>query len=447
MQRTALTCAALGSKGNVYSIRLLHRSDEGEEKRFESLIRPALMPEGKVKGLTASLEELENAPSLREVWEQIRPYFTHSLILSGGNALNLLVKDLESCGVYLPALFYLNLRSPEKDFGVAAAGDSDDLRALDMTFGRIRKECSDWETRIGMLKSDSPAPQKAAYAFIDCETADSTGAICAIGLIYDPPEGQPEEYYTLVNPERPMQAENLAIHGITDEMVADAPTFPEIWPVLQKYLTGSVIVAHSALSADLFFLRSTMGRYGLELGEVRYLCTCRSAQKLMPELPNHRLDTLCAHFGIQLDHHNAMSDARGCRELFLRLSASHDLSPFEGRYKLEGQKRSFIPRKQGKKVEIPPELYTEGVEPVITGCFAVTGDFARCEREEAEEKIRQAGGTVKSSVTKAVQYLVVGAKGSDRWSKGSYGQKIQKAKTMGIPILKEEALWKALEKK
>lgn len=446
MERTALICRSIGNKGSVYSLSALHRADNGSEDRYESLIRPALLPEGKVKGLTVPAEELEDAPGIREVWEEVRGWLTHSLVLVDGNSLALFARDLESSGAYLPAFFYLNLKAPEKDFGVEAESLPDPLETLDGAFIRVRKGCPDWETRIGMLKSENQPPEKPAYVFLDCETADASGQICAVGLVYDPPEGKPEEYYTLVNPERPMQAENLAIHGITDEMVKDAPTFPEIWPKLQKYLEGSVLVAHSALSADLFFLKSTMGRYGLSFGEVRYLCTCRAAQKMLPEMENHRLDTLCEHFGIPLDHHNALSDAKGCRELYYRLAALGDVGRFEGRYKLEGQKRSFIPRRTKKAVEIPAELYAEGVIPEKTGVFVLTGDFARCEREEAEEKIKEAGGTVKSSVTKAVQYVVVGAKGSDRWSKGSYGAKIAKAQAMGVPVLREEALWEAIGK-
>ena len=335
MERTALIC--LGSR-EVCSVALLHRSDAGAEDRFCSLVRPS-DPEEPVKGLSAAPEELEAAPALREVWEEIRPFFTRSLILIDGGSLNLLLGNLRAAGVSLPAFFYLNLRAAERDFGVPAVHAPDPLEALDQTFQAVRAGCPDWETRIGMAKPENRPPEKPALLFLDCETADASGAICAIALIYDPPEGEPEAFYTLLNPGRPMQAENRAIHGITDEMVKDAPAFPEVWPKIQKYLEGSVLVAHSALSADLFFLKSTMGQYGLSFGEVRYRCTCRAAQKLLPELPNHRLDTLCAYFGIPLDHHNALSDAEGCRALYYQLSASHDLGRFEGRYRLEPAKK------------------------------------------------------------------------------------------------------------
>ena len=68
MERTALIC--LGSR-EVCSVALLHRSDAGAEDRFCSLVRPS-DPEEPVKGLSAAPEELEAAPALREVWEEIR---------------------------------------------------------------------------------------------------------------------------------------------------------------------------------------------------------------------------------------------------------------------------------------------------------------------------------------------------------------------------------------
>ena len=64
-------------------------------------------------------------------------------------------------------------------------------------------------------------------------------------------------------------------------------------------------------------------------------------------------------------------------------------------------------------------------------------------REEAEDKIRALGGVVRSSVTKSVKYLVVGSLGSDRWVRG-YGNKVGKARELGVPILSESDFWKAV---
>ena len=98
MERTALICRSIGNKGSVYSLSAFHRADNGSEDRYESLIRPALLPEGKVKGLTVPAEELEDAPGIREVWEEVRGWLTHSLVLVDGNSLALFARDLESSG-------------------------------------------------------------------------------------------------------------------------------------------------------------------------------------------------------------------------------------------------------------------------------------------------------------------------------------------------------------
>ncbi|MBO5879243.1 MAG: exonuclease, partial [Clostridia bacterium] len=45
--------------------------------------------------------------------------------------------------------------------------------------------------------------------------------------------------------------------------------------------------------------------------------TCKMARRLLPELVSRKLNSLCDHFGIELDHHNALSDARAAARLVL----------------------------------------------------------------------------------------------------------------------------------
>jgi DNA polymerase-3 subunit epsilon len=49
----------------------------------------------------------------------------------------------------------------------------------------------------------------------------------------------------------------------------------------------------------------------------QYVCTCKIARKLNLNLPNNKLNTLCDYFSIELDHHNAMSDARAAAKLII----------------------------------------------------------------------------------------------------------------------------------
>ena len=48
-----------------------------------------------------------------------------------------------------------------------------------------------------------------------------------------------------------------------------------------------------------------------------YACTVQMSRRCWPQLPNHKLDTLCAYLDIPLDHHKADSDSRACAQLLL----------------------------------------------------------------------------------------------------------------------------------
>ena len=52
--------------------------------------------------------------------------------------------------------------------------------------------------------------------------------------------------------------------------------------------------------------------YRLELPDAPYFCTVKLSRKVYPYLKHHRLNDVCDYMGIQLDHHDAGSDARGC---------------------------------------------------------------------------------------------------------------------------------------
>ncbi|AGG06231.1 MULTISPECIES: NAD-dependent DNA ligase LigA [Dehalococcoides] len=68
--------------------------------------------------------------------------------------------------------------------------------------------------------------------------------------------------------------------------------------------------------------------------------------------------------------------------------------------------------------------------------FVVTGKLESFSREEAQEKIRSLGGTAKDNVTKATNYLVVGA---------DAGSKLAKARSMGVKELSEREFINMLE--
>ena len=82
-------------------------------------------------------------------------------------------------------------------------------------------------------------------------------------------------------------------------------------------LRGSILVAHNA-PFDLRVLASCLHDYHIDWQlEAAYLCTCQMGKRAYPYLPNHKLNTLCDHLQLSLDHHKAGSDSRACALLLL----------------------------------------------------------------------------------------------------------------------------------
>ena len=69
---------------------------------------------------------------------------------------------------------------------------------------------------------------------------------------------------------------------------------------------------------------------------VPYVCTCQLSRRLLPQLPDHKLSTLCAYLGLELDHHRAGSDSLACGEILARhLRSGARMEAFTRLYDLE----------------------------------------------------------------------------------------------------------------
>ena len=82
-----------------------------------------------------------------------------------------------------------------------------------------------------------------------------------------------EEWCALVNPGMPIPAEASRVHKITDEMVAEQPSFKDYAPLVAQFLDGCDLAGFNVASFDLPFLQAEMERCGLPLTltEVRVL--------------------------------------------------------------------------------------------------------------------------------------------------------------------------------
>jgi len=123
-------------------------------------------------------------------------------------------------------------------------------------------------------------------------------------------------FFTMVNPLRPIPAGATAVHGITDDMVLDAPTLADVLPSLLDFLGDSLIVGHW-VNFDLSFIEIGARRMGLD-PVWNYLDTISIAKKLIPGLANYRQGTVLAALGITQERaHRAEDDCRGCSQIAL----------------------------------------------------------------------------------------------------------------------------------
>lgn len=121
-----------------------------------------------------------------------------------------------------------------------------------------------------------------------------------------------EEFETLINPEQHIRYSSINIHGITEEMVADAPKTGEVIPKIFDFIGDYPIVAHNAIFDFNFLNETSKALYEKELTN-HYFDSQQMFREVCPEEKSHGLDMLLKRFSIeeQGQKHRAMSDAKG----------------------------------------------------------------------------------------------------------------------------------------
>jgi len=155
------------------------------------------------------------------------------------------------------------------------------------------------------------------FIAIDFETANPQRvSACAIGYakVSDYKVIEAEGY--LIKPiggHAPFQSK---IHGITDKDTLDKPVFGDLFPKIQDIFCYP-LVAHTLFDMQVLNALSDYFNLGLKFD---YIDSCAMAKEKMPNLNNHRLQTLVQHFGLpEYKYHDAKEDAIACANVFIKL--------------------------------------------------------------------------------------------------------------------------------
>ncbi|MFI6283870.1 DEDDh family exonuclease [Streptomyces sp. NPDC051018] len=313
-----------------------------------------------------------------------------------------------------------------------------------------------------------PTAYPQGYAVVDVETtglARDDRIVSAAVYRLDAQGAVEDHWYTLVNPER--DPGPVWIHGLTTDVLAGAPLFGEIADAFSERLDGRVLVAHNALF-DWSMIAREYARADRTAPTRQRLCTIALAKELGLPLPNHKLESLAAYFGVtQRRAHHALDDARVLAEAFrpslhtaardgVRLpllecrpltewsdspaaprvgrQASYDRSGGRAPY---GSYGGWRPSRRRPACPYPnPGRYETG-KPLKQGMrVAFSGDTS-VDRELLEDRAVEAGLHIATSVSRLTSLLVTN-------DPASATSKAVKAKAYGTPVVDEAAFTQLL---
>ncbi|WP_406728224.1 DEDDh family exonuclease [Streptomyces sp. GD-15H] len=304
-----------------------------------------------------------------------------------------------------------------------------------------------------------PASYPRGYAVVDVETTGLArdDRIVSAGVYQLDAHGEVEDHwYTVVNPER--DPGPVWIHGLTSKALEGAPLFGDVAGEFATRLEGRVLVAHNAVF-DWQMIAREYARAGAQAPVKQRLCTIVLSKELRLPLPNHKLESLAAHFGVvQRRAHHALDDARVLAEAFrpsLRAAAVsgirlplHECLPLtewtdrpgigqQAGYGGGHRPTSWRPSRKRPACPYPnPGRYRPG-EPLKQGMrVAFSGDTS-VERDLLEDRATEAGLHVATSLSRLTSLLVTNDPDSGT-------SKVVKARQYGTPVVDEAAFGQLL---
>lgn len=274
-----------------------------------------------------------------------------------------------------------------------------------------------------------------SFIAIDYETANSSyESVCAVGVTLVEEGKIRSNFYTLIKPEEDFSffdSFNTSIHGITERDVKNAPSFGDVWPDIEKlYLPSQIPFACHYAGFDIRVTEAMLHSIGNKFPDIEFYDTCTISKNVWPELLNFKLNTISSYLGIELDHHNAASDAQACAQIaikhleLLSLPTLRDVAKNYG-YDLGVLNTTGVRRMSDFKNYSSSKNYnrdnyiqsSKGVLPSaeinVDGEFygkriVFTGELDSMNRSEAIQIAVNNGAAVASSVSKKTNYLIVG---------------------------------------
>ena len=124
-----------------------------------------------------------------------------------------------------------------------------------------------------------------------------------------------DTFSTLIKPKKEVSSTITNLTGITNKMLEDAPTIEKVMPELIEFIGDNPIVAHNA-NFDYSFLQNNSNK---SFTNNKVIDTVAISRKMIPNLPNHKLNTVARYIGIQEEgYHRAEFDCECCAKIYVK---------------------------------------------------------------------------------------------------------------------------------
>lgn len=248
------------------------------------------------------------------------------------------------------------------------------------------------------------------FTIIDLETTglDPTfDEIIEVGAIRVRNGDVTDTFSSLVKPEKEVDAFITEITGITNEMLADAPSISEIFPDFLSFVSNDIIVGHN-VNFDINFVYDTNSKLYNQYFSNSFTDTLRLSRRLLPELEHHRLKDLINHFEIDIERqHRSLDDCKSTLECYNKLKSlaveKYDtLDNFYIENKSKRKKRLDLSQIKTAVTEFDED------NPFFEKVCVFTGALEKMKRSDAAQLVVDLGGICGNSVTKKTNYLILG---------------------------------------
>lgn len=244
-----------------------------------------------------------------------------------------------------------------------------------------------------------------------------------------------EEFQSLVRPNDPIDGYITNLTGITNEMVADAPSIENILPAYLEFIGDDIVIGHN-INFDVNFLYDWAERVlGVPFTNC-FVDTMRISRKALPELRHHRLKDVASEFGmVPVGAHRALCDCKTTYDCFSalrkRISESCGIDEFESNFKPSHRATLNM-----KDIVADTESFDE-THPLFGKRCVFTGTLEKMIRADAAQIVVNIGGICDNDITKKTNFLILGNNDyckSIKDGKSSKQKKAEEYKLKGFDI-------------